>query len=143
GVYDEVFNGNHDAIITKTNNDLSEILASTFIGGADDDNCYGLVIERAENVFITGITFSTDYPVTGNAFDATHNGKRDIFVSRFTFDLSALVESTYLGGVDNDWALDLAIDDAGSVFIGGGTYSNDFPIQGSPYDDSYNGGEDA
>ena len=143
GVYDDVFNGNHDAIITKINNDLTEILASTFIGGADDDDCYGLVIERAENVFITGISFSTDYPVTGNAFDATHNGERDIFVSRFTFDLSALVESTYIGGVDNDWALDLAIDNAGSVFIGGGTYSDDFPIQGSPYDDSFNGGEDA
>ncbi len=143
GVYDDVFNGNHDAIITKINNELTEILASTFIGGTDDDDCYGLVIERAENVFITGISFSTDYPVTSNAFDATHNGERDIFVSRFTFDLSTLVESTYLGGVDNDWALDLAIDDAGSVFIGGGTYSDDFPIQGSPYDDSFNGGEDA
>ncbi len=143
GVFDSTFNGNHDVIITKINNDLSEILASTFIGGAEDDDCYGLVIERAENVFITGISFSTDYPVTTNAFDDTHNGERDIFVSRFSFDLSQLVESTYLGGIDNDWALDLAIDDAGSVFIGGGTYSDDFPIQGSPYDDSFNGGEDA
>jgi gliding motility-associated-like protein len=143
GVFDSTFNGNHDAIITKINNDLSEILASTFIGGADDDDCYGLVIEGAENVFIAGISFSTDYPVTGNAFDDTHNGERDIFVSRFSFDLSLLLESTYLGGVDNDWALDLTIDDAGSVFVGGGTYSDDFPIQGSPYDDSYNGGEDA
>ncbi len=142
GVYDNAFNGNHDAIITKINNNLSEILASTFIGGADDDDCYGLVIEGAENVFITGISFSTDYPVTGNAFDDTHNGDRDIFVSRFSFDLSELLESTYLGGVDNDWALDLTIDDAGSVFVGGGTYSDDFPIQGSPYDDSFNGGED-
>ncbi len=142
-VYDTTFNGNHDAIITKLNNDLSEILASTFIGGIDDDDCYGLVIERAENVFITGITFSADYPVTGNAFDGTHNGKRDIFVSRFSFDLSELIESTFLGGVENDWALDLTIDNAGSVFVGGGTYSDDFPIQGSPYDDSFNGGEDA
>lgn len=143
GVFDTSFNGHHDAIITKINNDLSEILASTFIGGSDDDDCYGLVIERAENVFITGISFSTDYPVTSNAFDDTHNGDRDIFVSRFSFDLSSLIESTYLGGTDNDWALDLAIDDAGSVFVGGGTYSGDFPIQGSSYDDSFNGGEDA
>ncbi|KAA3624267.1 MAG: hypothetical protein DWQ02_23285, partial [Bacteroidetes bacterium] len=142
GVYDETFNGNHDAIITKLDNDLSTIIASTFIGGADDDDCYGLVIEGAENVFITGISFSTDYPVTENAFDQTHNGDRDIFVSRFSFDLTALLESTYIGGGDNDWALDLAIDDAGSVFVGGGTYSYDFPIEGSPYDDSFNGGED-
>ncbi len=143
GVYDETHNANHDAIITKLDNGLSSILASTFIGGASDDNCYGLVIERAENVFITGISFSTDYPVTGNAYDATHNGERDIFLSRFSFDLSALIESTYLGGEDNDWALGLAIDGAGSVFIGGGTYSGDFPMVGSPYDDAHNGGEDA
>jgi len=142
GVYDNTFNGNHDAIITKLDNDLTNIIASTFIGGADDDDCYGLVIEGAENVFITGISFSGDYPVTANAFDDTHNGRRDIFVSRFSFDLSELLESTYIGGHDNDWALDLAIDDAGSVFVGGGTYSNDFPIEGSPYDDSFNGGED-
>ena len=143
GVYDETFNANHDAVITKLDNNLSTILASTFIGGASDDDCYGLVIEGAENVFITGITFSTDYPVTGNAFSETHSGDRDIFLSRFSFDLAELLESTYIGGVDNDWALDLTIDDAGSVFIGGGTYSYDFPIAGSPYDDSFNGREDA
>jgi gliding motility-associated-like protein len=143
GVYDDSHNGNHDAIITKINNELSDILASTFVGGADDDNCYGLVIERAESVFITGISFSGDYPMTNNAFDDTHNGERDIFFSRLSFDLTGLTESTYLGGRENDWALDLTIDDAGSVFIGGGTYSGDFPLQGSPYDDSYNGGEDA
>jgi len=143
GVYDETFNENHDAIITKLDNNLSNILASTFIGGAEDDDCYGLVIEGAENVFITGISFSADYPITNNAFDNTYNGERDIFVSRFSFDLSELLESTYIGGADNDWALDLTIDDAGSVFVGGGTYSGDFPMVGSPYDDSFNGGEDA
>ncbi len=142
-VYDNTFNQNHDAIITKIDNNLSNILASTFIGGASDDDCYGLVIERAENVFITGISFSADYPVTVNASDDTHNGRRDIFVSRFSFDLSELEESTFIGGGDNDWALDLAIDNAGSVFVGGGTYSYDFPIAGSPFDDSYNGREDA
>ena len=142
GVYDETFNENHDAIITKLDNNLSNILASTFIGGTSDDDCYGLVIEGAENVFITGISFSTDYPTTGNATDDSHNGERDIFLSRFSFDLSELIESTYLGGGDNDWALDLTIDDAGSVFIGGGTYSGDFPMEGSPYDNSFNGGED-
>ena len=142
GVYDDTFNENHDAIITKLDNNLSTILASTFIGGASDDDCYGLVIEGAENVFITGISFSTDYPTTANAFSETHSGDRDIFLSRFSFDLTELLESTYIGGADNDWALDLAIDDAGSVFIGGGTYSGDFPIEGSPYDDSFNGKED-
>lgn len=143
GVYDETHNANHDAIITKLDNGLSAILASTFIGGSRDDDCYGLVIERAENVFITGISFSTDYPVTANAYHDTHKGRRDIFLSRFSFDLSTLLESTYLGGNDNDWALDLTIDDAGSAFIGGGTYSGNFPMVGSPYDDSFNGGEDA
>jgi len=143
GVYDTTFNANYDAIITKLDPNLSEVLVSTFIGGAADDIAYGLVLEGLDNVFITGISFSEDYPVTANAFDGTYNGERDIFVSRFSFDLSELIESTYLGGTENDWALDLTIDNSGSVFVGGGTYSGDFQIQGNPYDDSYNGGEDA
>ncbi|NRB65388.1 MAG: SBBP repeat-containing protein, partial [Saprospiraceae bacterium] len=90
GVFDPSFNNNHDAIITKIDNNLTNILASTFIGGTGADDAYGLVVQGTQNVFITGVTFSNDYPTTTNASDDTYNGRRDILLSRLSFDLSEL-----------------------------------------------------
>ncbi|MFX0056029.1 MAG: SBBP repeat-containing protein [Candidatus Hermodarchaeota archaeon] len=61
----------------------------------------------------------------------------DLNITLFIEDV--LAYSTFIGGSDEDRAYHLALDDAGNVYVGGTTFSSDFPAAGG-YDDSWNGG---
>jgi hypothetical protein len=139
--YDNSYNGNIDAFVAKFNNDLDQLLASTYIGGSDYEYAEAIAIDSNNNVFITGYTWSYDFPIV-NGYDDSHNGYTDAFVAKFNNDLDQLLASTYIGGSDYDAAEVIAIDSNNNVFITGYTYSNDFPIVNG-YDNSYNGNIDA
>ena len=89
GAYDTTYNGGYwDIFVSKVDSNLSSLLSSTFIGGSDYDNASALAIDFLGNVFVAGNTESSDYPTTESAFDITHNGGRDLFVSKLDGDLS-------------------------------------------------------
>ena len=67
GAYSEEHNGNSDLFVTKMNNDLTEVLASTYIGGSNNEEARGIEIDQNSNIFVCGITESSDFPVTTNA----------------------------------------------------------------------------
>jgi hypothetical protein len=140
--YDDSFNGRVDAFVAKFNNDLNNLLASTYIGGNGYDFAEAIAIDsNNNNVFIAGRTWSNDFPIK-DGYDDSYNGG-DAFVAKFNNGLDNLLASTYIGGNDSDWAGAIAIDsNNGNVFIAGGTYSNNFPIVNG-YDDSFNGYYDA
>ncbi|MCC7197658.1 fibronectin type III domain-containing protein [Candidatus Peregrinibacteria bacterium] len=78
-----------DFMITKFNNDLTQNIASTYIGGADYDSLpCGLEISSSNDVYICGETNSTDYPTTVGAYDSSLGGGYDLVISRFTQSLS-------------------------------------------------------
>jgi hypothetical protein len=137
--YDDSFNGRVDAFVAKFNNDLNNLLASTYIGGDVEDLVGAIAIDSNNgNVFIAGGTYSNNFPIV-NGYDDSFNGRVDAFVAKFNNGLDNLLASTYIGGNDSDWAGAIAIDsNNGNVFIAGGTYSNNFPIVNG-YDDSFNG----
>jgi hypothetical protein len=92
-------------------------------------------------MYVAGYTQSTDFPVTSNAYDNTYNGGSfDAFVSKLNSSLTTLLASTFLGGSEDDYALSIAIDTFGNVYVAGETYSADFPATFSAYDNTYNGG---
>ncbi|MCP4728128.1 MAG: hypothetical protein GY863_24020, partial [bacterium] len=155
GVYKTRFNrGSMDRFISKFNNDLSELLASTFIGGRGfggglvggngADLGHGLTLDKEGNVYIAGYTESPDYPVTAGAYDAIYNGGRDVFVSKLDNDLSTLLSSTFIGGSGDEgfqWPrIDMTIDHEGNVYVAGITHSIDFPVKDNSYDKTFNGG---
>ncbi len=134
GAYREDYRGgSYDAFVSRFNNGLTDLEASTFVGGSNWDFGYFLAIDESHNVYITGHTASLDFPRTIGAFDESYNGAGvqgvddDVFVTRLNGDLSALLASTFLGGDgwENGFAITLTAD--GSVFVAGDTGSPDFP----------------
>ncbi|MCP4709723.1 MAG: hypothetical protein GY869_13960, partial [Planctomycetes bacterium] len=98
GAYQETKNEEHDAIITAVNPALTTIIASTFLGGNDDDGIYDLSISSGNDVYVAGGAWSSDFPTTTGAYDQSYNNAYDGFISRLDGNLTALEASTFLGG---------------------------------------------
>ncbi len=113
-------------------------LWSTYLGGSDYDAGWGIAVDSAGNVLVTGNTRSSGW-VSGG-FDTSHNGPYDAFVAKLS-PSGAHLWSTYLGGSNQDSGYGIAVDSAGNVLVAGYTESSGWVSGG--FDTSYNGGGDA
>ena len=98
---------------------------STYLGGNNGDFGYGIAVDAAGNTYITGKTFSTNFP----GASGTNAGSDDIFVAKLNPSGTALIYSTYLGGSGSDTGLAIAIDGGGNAYLTGNTNSSDFPLR--------------
>jgi len=128
--------GETDVFVTKLNTNGSALVYSTFLGGSQTENVedyfnepFGSVaVDLAGNAYVTGLTYSTNFPVT-NAFQGVmSNFYRTAFVAMYT-PSGALVRSTFLGGSEAESGNAIAVDSKGDVFVGGSTVSYDFPTK--------------
>lgn len=130
--------GGADAFISKLNATGSALIYSTYLGGSGDENVVFpnltsvrggyLALDAAGNVTVTGVTTSTNFPTTPNAFQPLQAGLGDVFVATLNATGSALTYSTYLGGSDTDMARAIAVDRMGHAYVTGVTLSQNFPI---------------
>ena len=101
---------------------------STFLGGSGSDRGDGIAVDSAGNAYITGITASTNFPVTAGAFQTMRAGfDQDAFVTKMNSTGTALIYSTYFGGANRDAGNDIAVDGAGNAYITGQSESSDLP----------------
>jgi hypothetical protein len=71
---------------------------STYLGGGQPDEGYGIAVDGAGNAYVIGYTNSQDFP-RSNALQPTGGGAfADVFVTKLNAAGTALVYSTYLGG---------------------------------------------
>ena len=111
---------------------------STFLGGGDGDRG-GDIAVRDGRAYVTGGTRSPDFPTTSGAFDTTHNGLDDAFVTKLNASGSALAYSTYLGGGNaDDEGQGIAVDGSGRAYVTGNTSSPDFPTTTGAFDTTLN-----
>jgi photosystem II stability/assembly factor-like uncharacterized protein len=96
------------------------------IGGAGQDYAAAVTTDRSGNVYVAGLTFSKDFPVTAGAVQTTFGGTSDAFVAKLGPD-GKVVWATFLGGILDDGATGIALDGAGNVIVSGWTRSQDFP----------------
>jgi len=143
GAFDESYNGDKDIFVAKFSNDLSNLLAATYIGGGLVDGGYSLCIDNEDNIFLTGNTSSSNFPTTNQGFDQSHNGAWDLFVCKLNNDLSELISSTFVGGSENDAPLGIELDEQNNVFVAGYTMSTDFPTTPNAYELNKSGNYDA
>jgi len=121
---------------------IDPILAySTYFGGTDAEYVVAVTSDASGNAYVTGLTLSEDFPLTAGAFQAVNyatpsNNVSTAFISKFNPSGTALLYSTYLGGVaisntlhqQGDYGKAIAVDAAGNAYVTGYTYSTDFPI---------------
>ena len=79
GASDSTFNGGGDAIIVELNSTGSALLFSTFLGGSNSEGGADIALDATGDVYVTGSTFSLDFPATVGAFDRVWNGDLQIF----------------------------------------------------------------
>lgn len=127
-----------DAFVTKVNASGTDLLFSTYLGGSNIDQAFGIALESSGDAVIVGSTSSTNFP-TRNPVQANNRGNSDAFVARIKGDGSQLVYSTYLGGSAFDEAYSVALDPGANVYLVGSTASVDFNTQ-SPFQANNAGG---
>jgi hypothetical protein len=120
--------GGADVFVTELDAAGTALIFSTYFGGSGNDRVFGMAVDANGSVYITGDTYSADFPTTSNALQIYNRGKGDVFVARFNPGGWGLVYSTLLGGTDVDEGNAVALDSAGNAYVTGFTRSADFPL---------------
>lgn len=130
--------GGSDPFLAKLNATGSALVFSTYLGGSVSDEGFGVAVDAAGSVYVTGQTLSTDFP-TEDPIQVSNGGLRDAFVTKLNPAGNAREFSTYLGGSDVEFGHGIAVDAAGSIYVAGETVSADFPTV-NPLQPAFGGG---
>ena len=150
--FQKTIRGASNGFVTRFSADGSTLVYSTYLGGTSngkdfftqDDGVSAIAVDAAGNAYVTGLAYSTDFPVTNGVFQpvnkAVKTGNATAFVTKLDPTGTSLVYSTYLGGTGNgstayefysnygDAGQGIAIDAAGNAYVTGYTFSPDFPV---------------
>lgn len=145
-----------DLYVSKFNITGTALLASSFIGGSDNDGAnnssniliynYGdfyrgeIQVDNAGNCYIASCTYSSDFPTTAGCPQPIAGGGMDGVVFKMDADFTTLLWSTYVGGNADDGCYALTLDNSLNIYTTGGTASANFPITSGALSTTYNGG---
>lgn len=129
------FNKNQTLVIDP------ELTFSTFTGSTSDNWGFTAAPDQSARVFAAGIAFGTGYPIVTGSFDPSFNGGSfDIGISKFNALGTQLIFSSYIGGLGVETPHSIVCNANNELYIMGATSSADFPMPGTPFDASFNGG---
>jgi len=127
--------------VAKVNPDGTALVYAGFLGGSDSDYGWGIAVDASGSAYVTGGTFSSDFPAVVGP-DTSHNGGWDAFVAKVNPSGTALVYAGFLGGSGWDEGWGIAVDASGNAYVTGRTRSSNFPVVVGP-DLSFNSNYDA
>jgi hypothetical protein len=136
--------GSSDVFVTELNPAASTVAAqlvySTYLGGSGQDVGFGIALDSNNNTYVTGYTYSTDFPVTAAAFQTSTTVNGAAWVTKLNVGGTALLYSTYLGGTTGTSAGNSIKTDAnGAAYITGYTCASDFPVTQGVFQSKFGG----
>ncbi len=120
-------NTGQNVFAMKWTGDGKTMLYSTYLGGSYLDFARGIAVDGQGNAYVTGYTFSNDFPVTSGALQSKTLATYTPFVAKIGPDGGTLAYATYLGGSMHDAPFAIAVDSSGSAYVTGIAGSADFP----------------
>ncbi|HRF59603.1 MAG TPA: SBBP repeat-containing protein [Fimbriimonadaceae bacterium] len=138
GAFDRTVINNDAWVLKLPTSGLSRTWA-TVVGGNDDDFGIDVDVDPFGDVYITGNTFSTNYPTTIAAFDRQYNNGADMFVTRIFRDGARLVYSTLCGSAPDQYPNALVVDDTGVAYIVGTSIFGGLATTTDGFDDTFEG----
>jgi hypothetical protein len=123
--------GDFDAFLFVVSATGNSVIYSTYLGGSNEDGGNGVAVDANQNAYITGLTYSPDFPVAG-AYQAANGGNGDAFVTKINTKSGSLSYSTFFGGANLDQGNAIAVDGNGNAYVTGTTNSPGLPSL-SPY----------
>jgi hypothetical protein len=138
--------GGQDGFVAKYDR-AGNLLWSTYLGGSGWDGVFGLAVDGNGNAVVTGVTESSDFPITANAVQSAVSGDT-AFITVISADGTRVIYSTFLGGTISDGGVPLpvnlfhlnppanvetigvgiAVGPDGTLYVAGGTNTIDMPI---------------
>ena len=106
---------------------LGNVIWQLQTGGTNYDAATGIKLDLNGNIFITGNTNSSDFPVLSGFQMAYVGGISDAFLMKYDPN-GTLLWSTYYGGNNQDVSRSITVDNLGNIFVAGSTISTDFPV---------------
>ncbi|MFX1249924.1 MAG: hypothetical protein ACFFBQ_21245, partial [Promethearchaeota archaeon] len=122
----DVHNVGGDAFLTKFDKD-GQLLWSTFLGGTYMDGGKLVITVESDNIIVLGMTKSSDFPTTDNAYQKDYSSNYDIFISKFSSN-GSMIYSSYLGASGEDAVDSVDLDSSGNLIVSGRTTSANFPV---------------
>jgi len=120
-----------------------DLLWSTYAGGSNYEFPAALTLYSTGTIFVTGATYSTDFPTTAGAYDTSYSPGGDIFVFKLASTGSALLWSTFVGGGEGGVGAGISFDTLGRPVVTGYANAGTFPTTAGAYDPAWNGRDDA
>ncbi|HEX2196471.1 MAG TPA: hypothetical protein VHJ76_06050 [Actinomycetota bacterium] len=129
GAYQTEFQGDHasslyDVFVTKVDPSGSEVVYSTYLGGAHRDMVFDIDVDAAGAAYLTGTTSSSDWPTTPGALHNLTRSAENVFVTKLSPDGSELEYSAILGP---GTAAGIDVDDGGHAHVSGQSRSSNYP----------------
>lgn len=139
--YNSNFGGVLDAFVLKLSATGNSLIYSTYIGGSLDDSGNGIALDSNGNAYVTGDSYSTNFPMV-NAYNSTYGGSDDVIFFELSPSGNSILFSTYIGGSSSDSGNAISLDSSGGIYITGTTWSSNFPMLNA-YNNTYGGNRDA
>jgi hypothetical protein len=132
-----------EAFVTKIAAAGNHLIFSTYLGGSAPDRGRGIAVDSSNNVYVTGFTYSFNFPTTHAIQPFLNNAAslqasrddcctNDAFLTKLEPGGQFRVYSTFIGGPQDDVAMDVAVDSSGNAYLTGFTDSTELNPTADP-----------